>query len=102
MNYKKKVGQGLRLEKEKDEASHRSSSKMVAEVETEARTMDGRGDHSTRQHLLDDAVERRALVAVALLASGQGLEVGGSLGDNLAVQAHHNATSGLTTDLYAI
>lgn len=45
---------------------------------------------------LDDAVEGAALVTEALLAGGQGDEVGDCLGDVVAVQTQHDAPSGLT------
>lgn len=43
--------------------------------------------------LLDDTVEGRALVAEALLASGESPEVLGSLGNRLAIETHDDAAN---------
>ena len=48
--------------------------------------------------LLNDAVERGALVAEALFSSAESAEVLSSLGDNIRSELHNDATSGLTTD----
>jgi hypothetical protein len=54
------------------------------------------GKVTTLDHeLLDDAVEGRALVTEALLASGQSPEVLGRLGHRLAVETHDNAAERL-------
>jgi hypothetical protein len=51
------------------------------------------GEVTTLEHELgDDTVERGALVAEALLASAESLEVGGSLGDNIIKQVEVDAT----------
>lgn len=58
-------------------------------------------DHETG----DDAVELAALVvegfaslASTLLTGGEGTEVLGGLGDGLAIETHHDATSGFSSD----
>ena len=54
------------------------------------------GEVTTLDHeLLDDTVECRALIAVALLAGGQSAEVLRGLGDGLAIEAHDDAAEGL-------
>lgn len=56
------------------------------------------GEITTLAHELgDDAVEGAALVAKALLASAQGAEVLGSLGDSLVEEFKDNAAKGSTT-----
>lgn len=51
------------------------------------------GKVTTLEHEVgDDAVERGALVAEALLTSAESLEVGGGLGDNVVVQGEVDAT----------
>ena len=48
--------------------------------------------------LLNDAVERGALVAEALFSSAESAEVLGSFWDNIRSELHNDATSGLTTN----
>lgn len=58
------------------------------------------GEVTTLDHeVLDDTVESRALVAEALLASGQSAEVFGRLGHCLAVQSQNYATQVFVTML---
>ncbi len=47
---------------------------------------------------LDDTMEGRALVAEALLSSGQSAEVLGGLGDGLAVETNDNAAGRLVAN----
>ncbi len=50
------------------------------------------GEVTTLEHeLRDDTVESRALVAEALLAGAESLEVGGGAGDNVVVQGEVDA-----------
>ena len=61
---------------------------MLSEVCTYVAT----GEVTTLEHELgDDTVERRALVAEAVLASAELLEVAGSLGDDVVVEGEVNA-----------
>ena len=54
------------------------------------------GEVTTLDHkVLDDTVERRALVTETLLASSQSTEVLSGLGDGLAVETHDNTTERL-------
>jgi len=57
------------------------------------------GEVTTLEHEVgDDSVERRALVAEALLASAEGTEVLGGLGDNIVIEGEVD-TTGLLLDL---
>merc|ERR1719240_1279952 len=58
--------------------------------------------HELRDHTVEDralVVQRLARLAHALLASAESTEVLDSLGDRLAVEAHHDATRGLAIEL---
>ena len=57
------------------------------------------GEVTTLEHELGDhAVEGRALVAEALLASAESAEVGGSLGDDIVEQLEGDAAGLFCTD----
>lgn len=57
------------------------------------------GKVTTLEHeLRDDTVETRALVTETLLASAQGTEVGGGLGDDVVVQLEGDTTGRSAVD----